>query len=171
MHTRTTQFLNYLGNFLQVYQLIMLLWQKTGKERVCKSDMKTVCFLKPYLNFSGLYSTDLLPCLYVQTLQEFNLFWLTSIPQSFAPQWNIPLYHQLVSNQQLVDLLFTIFESQVDTILLFFENRIYPSSPSTTLLPGNFVVFQPPQLQHIIQYSCSMVAYLTTHNLYLLCQK
>ena len=91
MHTRT-QFLNYLGNFLQVLAHYAAVVEKQERKEFCKSDMKTVCFLKPYLNFSGLY-TDLLPCLYVQTLQEFNLFWLTSIPQSFAPQWNIPLYH------------------------------------------------------------------------------
>ena len=93
-----------------------------------------------------------------QTLKEFNLFWLTSIPQSFAPQWNIPLYHSLVSsNQQLVDLLFTIFEQ-----ILFFEEalmRIYPSSPSTTL-PGNFVVFNHPGTYTHNHRTKAVVAYL-----------
>ena len=83
--------------------------------------MKTVCFLKPYLNFSGLYYTDLLPCLYVQTLQEFNLFWLTSIPQSFAPQWNIPLYHSLVSKPTIS--WFIVHHFWVDTI--FFEKHLW----------------------------------------------
>ena len=53
--------------------------------------------------------------LYPKAPKEFNLFWLTSLPQSFAPLEYTTLL-RLQTNQQLVDLLFTILSILIQSI-------------------------------------------------------
>ena len=55
-------------------------------------------------------STVSLACTRPKAPKEFNLFWLTSLPQSFAPLEYTTLL-RLQTNQQLVDLLFTILST------------------------------------------------------------
>ena len=85
--------------------------------------------------------------LYPKAPKEFNLFWLTSLPQSFAPLEYTTLL-RLQTNQQLVDLLFTIlstptkynkytiecryiylgikdYQNNVQCIMLFFVKRAH----------------------------------------------